>query len=231
MLLEIHEVDLISKEFKKHDKCYRDCTGLIYENLEQEKNPIYSTGDYDAVMKIIDEQLIRQFKCVPMTVLMTVYGIGDNHAQYRYKLKNRLQNTFGDTTTFLSPDYHSTQIVIITKCFQEQSLSSFMSDFEPEIILKNAANHLRSSVINSYSEVEKLSWPPTVEELKEERKNLPMILSKFLCDLIIGKPSRCEVSEKKMRIVRSIADDLVYNISNRSSLTLKHVRLLWVSMA
>ena len=160
-----------------------------------------------------------------MTVLMTVYGIGDNHAQYRYKLKNRLQNTFGDTMTFLSPDYRSTQIVISTKCFQEQSLSSFMSDFEPEIILKNAANYLRSSVINSYSEVEKLSWPPTVEKLKEERRNTSMILLKFLCDLITGKPSRCEVSEKKMTIVRSIADDLVYNISNRSILTLKHCSL------
>ena len=86
--------------------------------------------------------------------LMTVYGIGDNHVQYRYKFKNKLQNTFGNTITFLSPDYHSAQIAISTKCFQEQSLSSFMSDFEPEIIFKNAANYLRSSVINSYSEIE-----------------------------------------------------------------------------
>ena len=54
-----------------------------------------------------------------------------------------------------------------------------MSDFEPEIILKNAANYLRSSVINSYSEAGELSWPPTVEELKEERRNSPMILLKF----------------------------------------------------
>ena len=148
-----YEVDLIAKEFKKHNKRYRDYTHLIYENLEQEKNPIYNTGDYDAVVRIIEEQVIRQFKCVSMTVLMTVYGIGDNHAQYRYKLKNRLQNTFGNTITFLSPDYHSTPIVISTKCFQEQSLTSSMSDFEPEIILKNAANYLRTSVINCYSEV------------------------------------------------------------------------------
>ena len=109
-----YEVDLIAKEFTKHDKRYLDYTHLIYENLEQEKNPIYNTGDYDAVVKIIEEQVIRQFKCGSMTVLMTVYGIGDNHAQYRYKLKNRLQNTFGNTITFLSPDYHSTQIVIST---------------------------------------------------------------------------------------------------------------------
>ena len=65
-----------------------------------------------------------------------------------------------------------------------------MNDFEPEIILKNAANFLRSSLINSYSEGERLSWPPTVEELTEKRSNSPMIFLKFLCDLIIGKPSQ-----------------------------------------
>ena len=63
MLLQIHEVDLIAKEFKKQDKCYRDYTRRIYENLEQEKNPVYSTGNYDAVVKIIEEQVFRQFKC------------------------------------------------------------------------------------------------------------------------------------------------------------------------
>ena len=75
MLLHIHEVDLTAKEFKKHDKCYRDYTRRIYENLEQEKNPIYSTENYDVVVNIIEEQVFRQFKCVSMTVLMTVYGL------------------------------------------------------------------------------------------------------------------------------------------------------------
>ena len=46
MLLEIHEVDLIAKEFKKHDKCYRNYTRLIYENLEQEKNPMTFSENY-----------------------------------------------------------------------------------------------------------------------------------------------------------------------------------------
>ena len=58
-----------------------------------------------------------------MDVLMELYGIGDKHPQYRLKLKNRLLNTFGDKVTFLSPNYHSAQIVISRKCFQEQSLS------------------------------------------------------------------------------------------------------------
>ena len=55
-----------------------------------------------------------------MTVLMTVYGIGANHAQYQYKLKNRLQNTFGDTITFLSPDYHSTQLLSALNVFRNR---------------------------------------------------------------------------------------------------------------
>ena len=46
MLLEIHEVDLIAKEFKKHDKCYRNYTRLIYENLEHEKNPMTFSENY-----------------------------------------------------------------------------------------------------------------------------------------------------------------------------------------
>ena len=79
---------------------------------KQEKNSIYSAGDYDDVVKIIEEQVTRQFKCVSTTVLMTVDGMGDIHAQHRYKLKNRLQSTFGDIITFLTPDYHSTQTVV-----------------------------------------------------------------------------------------------------------------------
>ena len=51
MLLEILEVGLIAKEFKKHNKCYRDYTRLFYENVEQEKNPIYSTEDYHVLVK------------------------------------------------------------------------------------------------------------------------------------------------------------------------------------
>ena len=39
-----YEVDLIAKEFTKHDKRYRDYTHLIYENLEQEKTLFITLG-------------------------------------------------------------------------------------------------------------------------------------------------------------------------------------------
>lgn len=103
-----------------------------------------------------------------MNLLMEVYGIGDKHPQYRFKLKNRLFNTFGDKLTFLSPDYRSAQIVISSKCFQEQNLSSFMSD-EPDKLLTKAVNCLRTSVIENNKSIMKLSWPPTVQLNHEQR--------------------------------------------------------------
>ena len=53
-----------------------------------------------------------------METLITGYGIGHNHPQYRLKLKNRLLKTYGDALLFLSPNYHSAQMVISNKCLQ-----------------------------------------------------------------------------------------------------------------
>ena len=100
MLLAITGVDLIAKESKKHDKCYRDYTRIIYEDDKRKEDLIYDVGNYEGVVKIVDEQVISLFKCVSMDVLMEVYGIGDKHTQYRFKLKNRLLNTFGGKIIF-----------------------------------------------------------------------------------------------------------------------------------
>ena len=118
-------------------------------------------------------------------------------------------NTFGDKVTFLSPKYHSAQIVISRKCFQEQSLSSFINDVKPEILLEKAANCLRNSVIEHSNNIGKLSWPPPVDEFGDKQRDPPMSLLKFLCCLLFGNNSRNTISEHKWKIVRSIADDLV----------------------
>ena len=53
---------------------------------------------------------------------MELYGIGDKHPQYRLKLKNR----FGDKVTFLSPNYHSAQIVISENDFKNRVYLPFL---------------------------------------------------------------------------------------------------------
>ena len=50
MLLAINGVDLIAKEFKKHDKCYRDYTRIIYEDDKRKEDLIYDVGNYKGVV-------------------------------------------------------------------------------------------------------------------------------------------------------------------------------------
>ena len=88
----------------------------------------------------MDEQVISLFKCVSMDVLMEGYGIGDKHTQYRFKLKNRLLNTFDDKIIFISPDYHAAQVIISSKCFKEQNYSSLSNDLKPGILFEKSAN-------------------------------------------------------------------------------------------
>ena len=159
-----------------------------------------------------------------MNVLMELYGIGDRKPQYRCKLKNRLQNTYNEKLTFLSlPDYHSSQIVISTTCFQNQNLSSLLQEVEPQTMMKKTAHELRSLVLEYNSKHEKLSWPPKIEELQDDKRQSPKPLIDFLQNLLVGDNS--SIVHGKSLIIRSIADDVMYNISGGSFLTLKHCSL------
>ena len=72
-----------------------------------------------------------------------------------------------------------------------------MSDFEPEIIFKKSSKLSRQIILATCSGRAHRGTQKPINET----------------------PSRCEVSEKKMRIVRSITDDLVCNILKRSFFT------------
>ena len=52
---------------------------------------------------------------------MEAYGIGANELQKSYgqNLKTSLQRTYGDKIMFLSPEYHSLQVVISKECLHK----------------------------------------------------------------------------------------------------------------
>ena len=62
MLMEIRDQDLIAKEFRKHEKCYRDYTRILYKN-EPSEEPVYDRGNYESVRRIIEEDVIKYNKC------------------------------------------------------------------------------------------------------------------------------------------------------------------------
>ena len=55
--MAVNGVDLIAKEFKKHDKCYRDYTRVLYDDASKTKELVYDIGNYEAVTQIIEEQV------------------------------------------------------------------------------------------------------------------------------------------------------------------------------
>ena len=122
LLLEIHEVDLIAKEFKSHEKCYRNYARMIYPNENQ--STINYKGDFKAVCRVIDYEVLALSKAVSMNVLIDVYGIGRDQHQYRQYLKERILKHYDEKIFFVGPEYHGVQVIISKQCLSEKSFSS-----------------------------------------------------------------------------------------------------------
>ena len=88
--------------------------------------------------------------------------------------------------------------------------------------MKAAASILHNSVKEKIEKAEELSWPPTVEELEKPNNKEPTKeLQDFLRNLLVGGESHHCIGERKIRVVKSLADDIIYNIPNGQFLTLR----------
>ena len=58
-----------------------------------------------------------------------------------------------------------------------------------------------------------LSWSPSVDELESKSKEPPAELTTFFSKLLIDA-SHHSIGSTKSRVVRSIADDIIYKASN-----------------
>jgi hypothetical protein len=88
MLTAVQDVDLIAKDFQRHDYCYREYTRLVWE---QERNRDIQTtegsGNFEAVCALVDVHIIGGRECLSMESLMEAYGIGAGVRQRRHALK------------------------------------------------------------------------------------------------------------------------------------------------
>ena len=90
---EIKDLDLIAKEFKYHDVCYREFTRK--EDITHEKRKsledVRGTGNFEVVAKCVEEKILNKDLVVSMTVLHELYRLHPEDARYRGKLKARIQ--------------------------------------------------------------------------------------------------------------------------------------------
>ena len=68
------------------------------------------------------------------------------------------------------------------------------------------------------------SWPPSVDELESKSREEPAEVIVFLSKLLIDD-SHHSIGSTKSCVLRSIANDIIYNVSNEGFLTAKHCAL------
>ena len=173
----ISGVDLIAKEFQKHDTCYRVYTGPIVEmdkNTVEKNERMYERGNFENVRKTVDDLIIGQMKCISIQSLLQIYGPLSWPKQYRHKLKSRLLEIYGDKLLFVTADENSPQLVINKQCLERNATSLKHSD---EFVVKEAANILKRSILQQIDDSPDVPWSPTVNSL--DSREPPEILKMF----------------------------------------------------
>ena len=222
MLGSISGVDLIAKEFQKHETCYRKYTQNLNDGEDESEKTehAYQQGNFNEVCKIIDDLIIEQKKCMSLQSLLQIYGPVTWSKQYRCKLKARLLESYGDKILFVTADINSPQLVISKMCLETNASTIKHPD---EFIVKKAANILKCSILKEIDDSSDLPWPPTVESLKVREP--PEILKTFYNTLLQKDNDHHSTGVKRNRLINSFSSDLMYALSNGKYLTQKSVAL------
>ena len=106
MTAAVAETDLIAREFQKHEKCYREYTRVVRDQSEAAEvntDDSESYGNLDAVLCMIDNDVLHGQQCLSMETLMNEYRGDPGTKQSRHKLKERIQKHYQDKLLFLQP--------------------------------------------------------------------------------------------------------------------------------
>lgn len=104
-------------------------------------------------------------------VLTDMYGFDSTDDKLRAKVKQRLENTFGDKLIFMSISYHEPQLMISRSAISSSMINRFIKDSK-QFIFKEAALVLQKEIFAMISNAPKLPWPPTAESLAWDDRKL-----------------------------------------------------------
>ncbi len=227
MIAAVTDVDLIAKEFSKHEKCYLDYT-RVARNTNVPSPSVCETeqdlGDFSMVCEVVEQLVLGKQQCISMDSIVSAYGINEGDRQQRYRLKVRLQEKYGQDLLFISHEKHSPQIVISKICLETQTLSNVLEASESNTV-KKAATLLRDAVTKVVQEAPTLPWPPTIESLKSSERNPPQLLELFYKKLLSPTSSSHAPNATVERLADSFSQDVLYAVSKGEFITLKHAAM------
>ena len=147
-----------------------------------------------------------------MKILLEIYGLRIGDTRYWSKLKQSLKDYFTP-----SPNKNSAEIVVDTDCVRR---TSFVGE---ESQIRATTKSLKEDILNMYDELEDTNWPPTSEELQEDSRLAPKSLCIFL-ETLIKYDDHC-ITEKRARLISSITQDIVFDVTRGKVMQCKHFLL------
>ena len=124
------------------------------------------------------DHVIGGHQSVSIKVLTEMYGFDKEDSRLHSKVKQRIENEFGDKIAFVSIAYHEPQIVVSRSVLEDTCVSNFIEE-NKKFILKESARHLRSDITEMISKAPELPWPPTTEALSWPDRQPPESVKEF----------------------------------------------------
>lgn len=254
LLVALDGQDLIALEVCYHRSCYRSYTNVKIPEESKNQNDEAETQIYEEAFQElkneVEIQLFQRLEVLRMSSLRAKYvellfRRGVNNPEYRSeKLKSRLQRSFGEKVSFWHPRHRSeAELVYYEEIPKGQVVEcGFHQSFEEEVCHeeedKEAVNHIyhcaktvRAALLNHDIG---MPWPPCATDLKEVNVALPPVVYNLLAWILtedkenrpIENSKRATINDPNVhRLILSLGQDLLYNISKGRQKTPKHIAL------
>ena len=252
LIVALSGQDPIAIELRYHRTCYRTYTNtkqieVIQKNQEGKHESCYDYA-FQALRSEMEPKLFERLEVLHMSdlrqrfvELLSLQGI-QNPLYRSEKLKIRMQKAYLDRISFWHPRYRLEAEIVycdevskgqIVECGLTRGSESEMLVTEPgDVPLKNDVYHVAKTVRAALlSQKPNMPWPPYSNNIEEENVVVPTVVYNLLA-WILSEGGEGEEKKQKVnveghchRLVLSLAQDLLYNVSNGRQKTPKHVSL------
>ena len=211
-----------------HLNCYKEYTRVCSKQSlggvsspsvdEGSENETRTANNFKTVCSFIVDHVIGGHQSVFIKVLTEMYGFDKEDSRLCPKVKQRIENEFGDKIAFVSIGYHEPQILVRHSVLEDNFIKE-----NKKFILKESARHLKSDITEMISQAPELPWPPTTEALSWPDRQPPESVKEFFRSVLHS--THHTPGDDVCRYVESFSQDLVYAVSGGDFLTV--VMLSW----
>lgn len=253
LVLALTDKDPVAIELCYHRTCYRRYTNAKQLEAFKKNKEGHFESQYDAAFEALrselEPKLFHNHEVVRMSDIRKRYVelLGEQGIQnpfYRAeKLKVRMQRAFQGRISFWHPRYCSEAEIIycdeVPKGQIVECSIANINNLEKEIPVTcspqdennvyHAAKTVRAALLNQEAS---MAWPPHSSDIKTENISVPNVAYNLLAWILSDEDRPVEdnkvrvgVDEQCQRLVLSLAQYLLYNVSNGRHKTPKHVGL------